>query len=193
MTTPRPARPLTPLEIARGDVERMLGPGVAKRVEAFKDGSLYVRAGEGVRLLAWVVDFVVFVLSVAIGIVVIAGIDSAVDLDDNVVALSLIGALVLAPLLYGLLCYRNGRALGGVTTGTRLVRASDGGRIGAAGPWAMFVRTLLLPLLIVAVVLGGTSPGGSLSRVAVDAAATRELHDAGFWRLGRVAPHQHQR
>lgn len=193
MTAPRPARPLTPLEIARGDVERRLGPGVAKRVEAFTDGSLYVRAGEGARFLAWLLDFVMFVLTVVIGIVVVAGIDNAIDLDDNAVALSLIGVIVLVPLLYGLLCYRNGRALGGVATGTRLVRATTGGRVGAAGPWAMFVRTLLLPLLIAAVVLGGTSPGGSLSRVVVDATATRELHDAGFWRLPSTATPQRQR
>jgi hypothetical protein len=87
------------------------------------------------------------------------------------------------PLLYGM-CYRNGRALGAVLTGTQLVRVADGGRIGRKAPWAMLVR-VLMPLLFIGVIVGalggaGGPPGGSMVRVSVDARATRQLRDAGI-------------
>ncbi|MEU7715314.1 hypothetical protein AB0B03_25635 [Micromonospora chalcea] len=85
---------------------------------------------------------------------------------------------------YGL-CYGNGRALGALLTGTQLVRAKDGGRIGLKACWAMLVRTLLMPVLVVVLVVTAFSTGssdapGSLVRTTIDPDATRRLHDAGI-------------
>jgi hypothetical protein len=145
------------------------------KVERFGDGTAYVRAGDLAMAVTWLVDFVVFVVGVAVGILVLAAVDNAQDLDDGVVALGLLALLFGVPLLYGLF-YTNGRALGAVLTGTRLVRARDGGRIGAKGPWAMLVRTILLPVLFVAIALGEFVSVGSLARVSIDVARTRRLH-----------------
>ncbi len=101
--------------------------------------------------------------------------------DDKTLLLVLVALPVVVPPLYGL-CYGNGRALGAVLTGTRLVRLRDGGRIGPKAPRAMAVRTLLLPLLLVAVVVGGPA-GGSLVRMSIDDDGTRRLRAAGFRRL----------
>jgi hypothetical protein len=82
----------------------------------------------------------VFVLGVGVGVVVVAVVDLTADLDDGTILVCLIAVLFLMQLLYGT-CYRNGRALGAVLTGTQLVRVADGGRIGRKAPWAMLVRT----------------------------------------------------
>lgn len=69
-----------------------------------------------------------------------------------------------------------------VLTGTRLVRLSDGGRIGSKAPWAMTVRTVLLPLLIGTFVVGavaGGSPPGSPVRVSIDRRDTGRRRAAG--------------
>lgn len=136
----------------------------------------YVPAGEGRRFLAWLVDFVVFVLAYAAGIVALALVDRSRPIDGGVIALIGIGLLFVVPLLYGLF-YTGGRALGGVLTGTRLVRYRDGRRIGAKGPWAMLVRLILLPFGIAMTVFGGGSPPGGSEppRVVVDLKRTREL------------------
>lgn len=176
-------RPKTPLERAREDVERVLGPKVAARVEVYGDGGLYLRAGELARALAWFLDFVVFLVLVAIGIVVVALTDRSVDLSGGIIVGAFLGVLLLAPALYGVACYRGGRALGGVSTGTRLVRTAGGGRIGGAAPWAMIVRTLVLPLAIAGVLTGGTSPSVNMARTSIDVAGTGRLHAAGFYRL----------
>jgi hypothetical protein len=76
--------------------------------------------------------------------------------------------------------YRDGRALGAVCTGTRLVRTRDGGRIGAQGPWAMLVRNILLPLLVAALVFCGGTVGGELPRTSIDVARTRRLQEEGY-------------
>ncbi|MBN6038307.1 RDD family protein [Amycolatopsis sp. 195334CR] len=138
----------------------------------FEDGKPYVKAGTWRLFLAWLVDFVVFVFGVLAGVVVLSVVDLKAQLDNGVIALGLVAIMFLVPLLYGL-CYRNGRALGAVLTGTRLVRVADGGRIGGKGPWAMLVRTVLLPLLLVVVIVGaltggGSAPGGSQVRISVD-------------------------
>ncbi|OLF05192.1 hypothetical protein BLA60_37395 [Actinophytocola xinjiangensis] len=176
---------MTDLERARADVERVLGPKVAARVEVFTDGGLYVRPGEIRRLLAWFLDFVVFLLLAVIGVVALALADRSAGFGGGTIAMAFLGILLLAPALYGLACYRGGRAFGGVSTGTRLVRMADGGRVGTRAPWAMLVRTVLMPLLLAAVVTGGTSPGGTLARTSVDVAGTGRLHAAGFHRLVR--------
>lgn len=150
----------------------------APKIEAFADGTRYIRAGEWARAFAWLIDFVVFVLAVLVGVVVLSLVDRSADLDNGTLALAMLALLFVVPLLYGL-CYTNGRALGGVLTGTRLVRARDGGRIGAKGPWAMTVRTILLPLLVLAVVFGGGYADGSLARISIDEARTRALRTEG--------------
>lgn len=182
MAAPGIDRPPTRLEVIRAGTAHVLGARAAARIDSFPDGVLYVRAGELRRLLAWLVDFVVFLLAVGVGLAVLSVPYAAGKIDDGQLALSLIALLVLVPPLYGL-CYGNGRALGAVLTGTRLVRLSDGGRIGLKAPWAMTVRTVLLPLLIVSTVVGaaaGGGPPGSPVRTSIDNRSTRRLHAAGF-------------
>jgi RDD family len=187
VTVPGPSRPLPPQESAHVRAEQVLGPHTAKRLATFGDGGLYVKAGGWAQFLAWLVDFVVFVLGVGVGFVVLAVMDLTADLDNGMLTLGLIAILFLVPLLYGM-CYRNGRALGAVLTGTQLVRITDGGRIGHKAPWAMLIRILmfLMPLLFIGVIVGtlagggGAPPGGSMARVSVDARATRQLRAAGI-------------
>jgi hypothetical protein len=182
MTVPRPSEQLP----VRVRAERVLGPRTTKRLATFRNGVLYVKAVEWAQFLAWLVDFVVIVLGVGVGVVVLAVVDRTADLDNGTLSLALVAILFLVPLLYGGLCYRNGRALGAVLTGTQLVRFADGGRIGGKAPWAMLVRTTLMPLLFVVVIVGalagGGSPpgGGSIARVSVDPRAIRQLRAAGI-------------
>ncbi|MET9315381.1 hypothetical protein ABZX12_26505 [Kribbella sp. NPDC003505] len=69
----------------------------------------------------------------------------------GVIAIALI---VVLPLLYGWL-YADGRGIGALLTGTRLVRVKDGSRVGLAkAGWAMLIRTLLMPLAFWAAVGG---------------------------------------
>lgn len=181
MAAPGVDRP-TRLDIVRAEAAHVLGSRAAARVDAFPDGTLHVRAGELRRLLAWLVDFVVYLLVVGVGLVALSVPYSSGKIDDAGLALGGIAVLLLAAPLYGL-CYGNGRALGAVVTGTRLVRLSTGGRIGLPAPWAMTVRTVLLPLLIASVAVGslaGGSPPGSPSRTSIDDRGTRRLHAAGL-------------
>ncbi|XVS61265.1 RDD family protein [Actinosynnema sp. CA-299493] len=182
MAAPGINRPPTRLEIIRAETVHVLGSKAAARVDSFPDGVLHVGAGELRRLLSWLVDFAVYLLAVGVGFVVLSVLSTAGKIDDGRLALSLIALLVLVPPLYGL-CYGNGRALGALVTGTRLVRMSDGGRIGLKAPWAMTVRTVLLPLAIVSVLIGsgsGGGPPGSPVRASIDSRRTRRLHAAGF-------------
>jgi len=181
MAAPGINRPPTRLEVVRAETAHLLGARTAARIDSFPDGALYVGAGDLRRLLAWLVDFVVFLLAVGVGLVAVSVPYADGKVDDGQLALAAIALLVLVPPLYGL-CYGNGRALGAVLTGTRLVRLSDGGRIGLKAPWAMTVRTVLLPLVIVSTVLGaaGGSPPGSPVRTSIDSRSTRRLHAAGL-------------
>ncbi|WP_340688113.1 hypothetical protein LCL61_19215 [Amycolatopsis coloradensis] len=160
--------------IAREQVERVLGPKVAKRLGAFDDGTLYVSAGGWAELLAWLVDFAVYLLGAGAGFVVFAVATRNSAIPDSAALLTLLGLLIGIPVLYGLF-FGGGRVLGAALTGTRLVRIKDGGRIGAAACWAMLVRTLLFPLLLVAMVLAGSGGVGSVRRVSIDEEATRRL------------------
>ncbi|TQM78851.1 RDD family protein [Saccharothrix saharensis] len=181
MAAPGVARP-TRLEVVRADAAHVLGSRAAARVEAFPDGTLHVRAGELRRALAWLVDFAVYLLLVGVGLVALTVPHGSGKIDDGGFALGAVAVLLLAAPLYGL-CYGNGRALGAVVTGTRLVRLSTGGRIGFPAPWAMTVRTVLLPLLIASFVVGALasgSPPGSPSRTSIDDRSTRRLRAAGF-------------
>lgn len=184
MTVPGPSRQLPHPERARDRAERLLGPQSGKRIATFKNGVVYVRARAWLQFLAWLVDFVMFVLCAGVGVVIVAVVDLAADLDDNILAVGMIASLFLAPLVYGAF-FRNGRALGGVLTGTQLVRIADGGRVGGKAPWAMLVRTILFPLLLIVVVVGslaggGPAPGGGEVRVSVDVRATGQLRAAGI-------------
>jgi hypothetical protein len=138
----------------------------------------------GAQFLAWLIDFTVYVLGFAAGFVALALVDRAIVLSDDTVAVAALSLLLVLPLLYGL-CYGNGRALGGVLTGTQLVRSRDGGRIGAKACWVMLGRTLFMPGLVVALLstafaTGSAGSAGSLARVSIDRAATRQLHAAGL-------------
>ncbi|MFE6617316.1 hypothetical protein [Amycolatopsis sp. NPDC057786] len=161
--------------IAREQAEHTLGPKVAKRLGTFDNGTLYVSAGGWAELLAWLVDFAVYLLGAAAGFVVFAVATRNSALPDSAALLTLLGLLIGVPVLYGLF-FGDGRVLGAALTGTRLVRIKDGGRIGAAACWAMLVRTLLFPLLLVAMVLAGSGGVGSVRRVSIDEEATRRLH-----------------
>ena len=192
MTVANSGRPLSPLDIARQHVERAFGPKVAKRLDTFKDGTFYVTAGDLARALSWLVDFGVFVLFAGGGFVAIAIAYSNEAVSGGVAALIMLGLLVGVPVLYGLR-YGNGRALGAVLTGTRLVRFKNGHRLGAGACWAMLVRTVLCPPILLAISLGQMPSVGSARRISIDDAATRQLHAAGFLRLdtpGSVAQHR---
>ncbi|GAB6859424.1 RDD family protein [Microbacterium xylanilyticum] len=153
------------------------GADVAKRLRAFEDGTLYIDSTSSAAFVAWLVD-AVLVNGMAIGLAVLYGMrstDPYAAAGAGVIALAL---LVLLPLCYGW-AYRNGRALGGLLTGTRLVRMKDGSRIGfAKAGWAMLIRTLLMPIAFWA-----TLDGLSQVRVSIDDAATQRLRAAGFDRL----------
>lgn len=182
MTVASPGRPPTQMDIAKQHVERALGPKIAKRLDMFEDGTFYVTAGDWARLMSWFVDFVVFVLCAGGGFVAFAVANRHSDVSDNLAALTMLGLLIGVPVLYGLF-FGNGRVLGAVLTGTRLVRVKNGHRIGAAACWAMLVRTVLFPLFLGAMVMSGTVGPGSVRRVSIDDGATRQLHATGFLRL----------
>jgi hypothetical protein len=182
MTVRRPSEQMPALERARAHAEHVLGPEIAKRLAMFRNGVIYVTPGRWARFLAWLVDVVVWVLSMGIGFVVAAVVALAADLDDRAGAPIGVVMLFLAPLLYSGLCFRDGRALGGVLTGTQVVRIKDGGRIGGWASWAMLVR-VLYPLLAIGLVVGALSGGGTApgsDRVSVDARAIRRVHAAGI-------------
>ncbi len=180
MTVAGTGRPPTQLDIARQHVERAFGPKIAKRFDTHEDGTCYVSAGEWARLLAWFADVVVVLLCVGAGVVALVVVEP--DAAASVVGLTLLGLLVGVPVLYGLFLV-NGRALGAVLTGTRLVRVKNGRRIGAGACWAMLVRTLLFPALLAAMTVAGSILPGRLTRISIDDDATRRLHAAGFQRL----------
>lgn len=179
MTVARPERPPTPLENTKQRVTSALGARAASRLDMFGDGTLYVSAGSVARLLSWFVDFLVYALGVCGGFVALVA--AKPDIPDGDAALALLGLLGGVPLLYGL-CFVNGRALGGLLTGTRLVRLRNGRRIGWGACWAMLVRTLLFPVLLLVTVTSGSIGPGTLSRISIDDAETRRLWAAGFLR-----------
>jgi hypothetical protein len=182
MTVRRPSEQMPALERARAHAEHVLGPQTAKRLAMFHNGVLYVKPGGWARFLAWLVDVVVWVLSMGIGFIVAAVVALAANLDNGTGALIGVAMMFLAPLLYGGLCFRNGRALGAVLTGTQVVRIKDGGRIGGWAAWAMLMR-ILYPLLIIGAIIGALGGGGNApdsDRVSVDARAIRRVHAVGI-------------
>jgi hypothetical protein len=151
----------------------------ADKIETFRNGTPYVPAGGWATCFAWLIDFVTYLAVALAGAVLLGGLGRALDLGDGALGLAVIVWVLVAPLVCGL-WYRNGRALGALCTGTRLVRLSDGGRIGAKGPWAMLVRMILMPLVIIAVVVGGGYADGTMQRASIDIARTRRLHAEGY-------------
>jgi hypothetical protein len=185
MTVAGHKRPPTRLEIAKQHVEHALGPKIAKRLDTHKDGTFYISAGGWARLSAWFVDVLVVVLCAVGGAVVVEV--AKPETPSSTVGLTALGLLVGVPVLYGFF-YGNGRVLGGLLTGTRLVRVKNGQRIGAGACWAMVVRIVLFPLLLcwsLAAAASGAGSGlpGDLTRISIDEKATRRLHAAGFLRL----------
>ncbi|GIG68431.1 RDD family protein [Phytomonospora endophytica] len=146
-----------------------------RKIETFGNGTPYIAAGAWAGFFAWLIDFVVFVFGFLAGFVALAGVLSSDDVGGGVVIGIMGGLLIGVPLLYGGLFYRGGRALGGVVTGTRLVRIADGERIGAKGPWAMLVRTILLPAMLIGVLAGGGTVDGTQQRVGIDVARTGRM------------------
>lgn len=167
----------------RQRVAPVLGQDVAGRLCLFEDNALYVNALPGRAFLSWLVDaLVVWGTAVASAVAYLLS-SSAPDAGVGAVVITVVLLLVL-PFVYGC-CYANGRALGAVLAGTRLVRLRDGGRIGwvrAGG--VMLIRVVLLPLGLVGVFAGGGSTGGTVRRTSVDDRATAQLRAAGFRRLG---------
>ncbi|WP_432947404.1 RDD family protein [Kribbella sp. CA-253562] len=153
----------------------VIGPELARRIEPLGDGRRYVRPTPGALVAAWIVDFLVFLLALVGATAALLVTESQGSIDAGVAGLALIGLIVGIPLVYGMF-YGNGRALGALLTGTRLVRVKDGGRLGFWAPWAMLVRVLLLPILVAS--MFGNLPPGDLRRASLDVDATRRLWEA---------------
>ncbi|MFC0100920.1 hypothetical protein ACFFKH_25810 [Micromonospora marina] len=184
MTVRATDRPLTRLEAAQAQAGHVLGARRAKRIAVFGNGALYVKADTMTQVMSWLIDFVVCLFAVAVGVVALSVVDRAVTLSGGALAGAALSWFVLVPVLYGL-CYGNGRALGGVLTGTQLVCVKDGSRIGVKACWAMLVRTLFMPVLFVVLMVSAFSTGssgtpGSLVRTGIDPDATRRLNAAGI-------------
>ncbi|MCX2946742.1 hypothetical protein [Lentzea sp. NEAU-D7] len=175
-------RPPSRMDVVKQHVEREFGATTAKRLDTFEDGTFYVTAGGWARLLSWAADFAVYLFCAFAGFVAFVLATRHSEVSDNAAVLTVLGLLFGVPVLYGLF-FGNGRAVGAVLTGTRLVRVKDGRRIGFAACWAMLVRTVLFPGLLIALTVGGTIIDGSLSRISIDDSATRRLRAAGFVRL----------
>lgn len=170
------------LDSLRKQAEAVLGKN-ASRVNAFYDGSLYVDARARAAFGAWLVDCLLVAGLAAAG--AYSYYRARMFEADAATGASVIGLvlLVVLPLLYGFF-YRDGRGLGALLTGTRLVRIRDGGPIGLGqAGLAMLIRTLLFPILLFGV-LDGSSGVVAEVRVSIDAQATERLRAAGFTRLG---------
>lgn len=154
-----------------------LGPEAARRVRAFENGALYVDSTMSGALLAWLID-AVLLYAVAVTVAILYGTRSF-DPDRAVGAVVIgISLIVVLPFVYGW-AFRNGRALGGVLTGTQVVRMKDGTPIGfGKAGWAMLIRTVFLPFLFWAAI-----DGIGQVRVSIDRTATARLHDSGITRL----------
>ncbi|OZB83946.1 MAG: hypothetical protein B7X41_11975 [Microbacterium sp. 14-71-5] len=167
--------------VALADVRARLAPALgaaaAKRVRAFEDGTLYVDSTMSGALLAWLIDSVVLSV-VAVAVAILYG--TTADDPDSAVGAVVIGLalIVVLPFAYGW-AFRDGRALGGLLTGTQVVRMKDGSPVGLAkAGWAMLIRTVFLPFLFWA-----AFDGVGQVRVSIDRAATAQLRRSGITRL----------
>ncbi|MFB7843762.1 RDD family protein [Microbacterium sp. NPDC056052] len=172
-----PAERRAALADVRARLASELGTAEAKRVRAFEDGTLYVDSTMSGALLAWLVDSV---LLYAVAVAVAIGYGTTSDDPDRAVGAVIIGLalIVVLPFVYGW-AFRNGRALGGLLTGTQVVRMKDGSPVGLAkAGWAMLIRTVFLPFLFWAAI-----DGIGQVRVSIDSAATARLRRSGIARL----------
>lgn len=177
-----PTTTFAELEPMRAQVAPVLGVDAAGRLRAFKNGVLHIDTPLGRAFLAWLIDLVV-VWGTALGLGFAMFARSTAP--DAAIGASVITILLLValPFLYGW-CYRNGRALGGVLTGTRLVRLADGHRIGwAKAGWALTIRSLFMPFVVLTVLESGASGDFTSMRTSIDDDATARLWAAGFHRL----------
>ena len=164
-----------------------LGWETAKRVRAYRDGGLYVESRGWAAFGAWLVDFaLVALLAAPLAMVSYFSLDPREALGPSVMVEILTMAVVA--LLYGW-CYGNGRGLGAVLAGTRLVRNRDGSRIGL-GTAGLVMLARVLGLVLVAVFLNDSGPRPNVSKVSIDVRATDRLRAAGFERadLKRSSP-----
>lgn len=177
-----PTTAFTGLEPMRAQVAPVLGADAAARLRAFQNGVLHIDAPIGRAFLAWLIDaIVVWGVALGLGVAMFAG-STAPDAAAGASVIT-IALLLVLPFLYGW-CYRNGRALGGVLTGTRLVRVADGHRIGwAKAGWALTIRSLFMPFVMLSVLESGASTDFTSVRTSIDDAATARLWAAGFLRL----------
>ncbi|MBB2499991.1 hypothetical protein H5411_12750 [Amycolatopsis echigonensis] len=162
----------------RTQAEPVLGKGGAARIRAFENGDLYVEARTASTIWAWLVDFLLVTgLSVAAAVAYYFT-STAVDAAVGASLIGVAGLFVL-PLLYGWF-YGNGRGLGALFNGIRLVRLRDGGRIalGKAG-WAMLIRTLGFVIIALGVLNGDVTVTNGV-RTSIDVRETERLRAAGL-------------
>lgn len=172
-----PADRRAALADVRAGLASELGTAVAKRVRAFEDGTLYVDSTMSGAFLAWLVDSVLL-YAVAVAVAIIYG--TASDDPDRAVGAVVIGLALIVVLPFGYGCaFRDGRALGGLLTGTQVVRMRDGSPVGLAkAGWAMLIRAVFLPFLFWAAI-----DGVGQVRVSIDRAATARLRRGRITRL----------
>lgn len=161
----------------RARLEPELGTAAAKRVRAFEDGTLYVDSTMSGALGAWLIDSILM-YAVAVVAAILYGTSSA-DPDRPIGAVVIgLALVVVLPFVYGW-AFRDGRGLGGLLTGTQVVRMRDGSPVGLAkAGWAMLIRTVFLPFLFWAAI-----DGVGQVRVSIDRAATAQLRRTGITRL----------
>ncbi|PKV94552.1 RDD family protein [Amycolatopsis echigonensis] len=162
----------------RTQAEPVLGKGVAARIRAFENGDLYVEARTASTIWAWLVDVLLVTgLSVAAAVAYYFR-STAVDAAAGASVIGVAGLFVL-PLLYGWF-YGNGRGLGALFNGIRLVRLRDGGRIGLGkAGWAMLVRTLGFVIIALGVLNGDVTVANGV-RTSIDVRETERLRAAGL-------------
>ncbi|WP_409185383.1 hypothetical protein F9C11_14500 [Amycolatopsis sp. VS8301801F10] len=164
----------------RTQAEPVLGKDAAARIRAFENGELYVEARTASTIWAWLVDFLLVTGLSAAAAVAYYFKSNAVDAAVGASVIGVAGLFVL-PLLYGWF-YGNGRGLGALFNGIRLVRLRDGGRIGLwkAG-WAMLIRTLGFVIIALGVLNGDVTVTNGV-RTSIDVRETERLRAAGFLR-----------
>lgn len=172
----------------REQVADILGQNIAERVCRFDNDILYVSAGAGPAIFAWLIDAIIVWGPAALVGYSYFSTATEVDAINVAMVLVLFTACVVAA-IYGLF-YRNGRGLGALLMGTRLMRVKDGGRVGfLKGSWAMILRIMFTPLYLLLVLLslfdGAPGVGGNfrLRHTSIDDDATRKLWAAGFHHL----------
>jgi hypothetical protein len=172
---------LAVLKAKREQVMTALGESQAKGLGAFGDGTLYSQS-IGRSITAWLIDAVVIVgVAIAIALSYYHGHRYDQGAIGTMIFILISGTLVV-PFVYGWF-YSNGRAIGGLVTGTRLVRAKDGSKIGLLGAgWALFIR-FWIGFDFIFGALNGSDVFENPARVSIDSKATQQLREAGFAKI----------